>query len=78
MTVLAEKVAAEYLRLLDEGWTPDVDEFLGRVPKEHREACRALIEEMTAIEKEQGPRKLTKSEARAMFREMEAKTAAGL
>ena len=67
MTVLAEKVASEYVRLLDEGWTPDVDEFLGRVPEEHRDACREIIVKMTS---EQGPRRLTKTEAMAMFREM--------
>ena len=45
-TVTAEKLAAEFVRILGEGWKPDLDEFLGRVPKQHREECRRHIEQL--------------------------------
>ena len=45
-TVTAEKLAAEFVRILGEGWKPDLDEFLGRVPEQHREECRRHIEQL--------------------------------
>jgi len=45
----AESVATEYLRLFDEGWQPDLDEFLSRVPAELRDDCRRRIEELAAL-----------------------------
>ncbi|MHC4958689.1 MAG: hypothetical protein ACYTGN_09955 [Planctomycetota bacterium] len=68
MSDIVEQIAAEYMLLIEEGWTPDLDEFLGRVPEEHRDACAFRIEELSAPK---GPVKLTREEARAMFREME-------
>jgi len=73
MSVMAEKIAAEFMRLLDEGWTPDVDEFLHRVPEEHRDSCRQHIDQLRGVST--GPRRLTKAEAMAMFADMEAATA---
>ena len=45
-SVTAERLAAEFARLLGEGWTPDLDEFLGRVPEQHRGECRRHIEQL--------------------------------
>ncbi|HEY7820118.1 MAG TPA: hypothetical protein VIG29_17985, partial [Vicinamibacteria bacterium] len=47
--IRVESLATEYLRLHDEGWQPNIDEFLGRVPEEHREECRQRIEELAAL-----------------------------
>lgn len=47
--VSVENLATEYLRLFDEGWNPNLDEFLGRVPEEMREECRQRIEELAAL-----------------------------
>jgi len=44
-----ESVATEYLRLFDEGWQPDLEEFLGRVPDDLRDECRRRIEELAAL-----------------------------
>ena len=41
---MADRLASEYLRLLDEGWDPDLDEFLGRVPNDEMAALRRLQE----------------------------------
>ena len=49
---LAKKLASEYVRLLGEGWEPDLEEFLGRVPQELREPCRAQIADLTRIAEE--------------------------
>jgi len=43
---LADKLATEYARLLAEGWQPDLEEFLSRVPEPHRDACREQIASM--------------------------------
>jgi hypothetical protein len=51
-TVSAEGIATEYKRLIDEGWSPDLDEFLHRVPEDLREECRQLIVELTTIPSE--------------------------
>ena len=48
-TALAENLATEFLRLLEEGWTPDIDEFLSRVPEQQREHCRQRIEEVAVL-----------------------------
>ncbi len=42
-TVDAQAVAQEYWRLIEDGWSPDLDEFLGRVPGELRPRVEALI-----------------------------------
>ncbi|HEX5135417.1 MAG TPA: hypothetical protein VFY93_00465 [Planctomycetota bacterium] len=47
--ISVESLAAEYLRLVDEGWNPDLDEFLGRIPDDMREGCRNRIEELAAL-----------------------------
>jgi hypothetical protein len=51
-TRLPERLASEYLRLIDEGWEPDLEEFLGRVPEALRERCRARIEGVQGIAEE--------------------------
>ena len=72
-TVTAEKLAAEFVRILGEGWKPDLDEFLGRVPEQHREECRGCIEQLARrnglsvtprpSEPEPGPRESADDEA---------------
>jgi hypothetical protein len=47
--ISVESLSTEYLRLVDEGWNPDIDEFLGRIPDEMREDCRARIQELAAL-----------------------------
>ncbi len=47
--VSVESLATEYLRLFDEGWNPNLEEFLGRVPEEMREECRQRISELAAL-----------------------------
>jgi hypothetical protein len=47
-TVTVEGIATEFLRLIEEGWSPDLEEFLGRVPEDLREECRQRIEELSA------------------------------
>jgi len=47
--ISVESLAAEYLRLFDEGWNPNLEEFLGRVPDEMREGCRERISELAAL-----------------------------
>jgi hypothetical protein len=49
-TALAKNLATEFLRLLEEGWTPDIDEFLSRVPEQQREHCRQFIEEVAVLD----------------------------
>lgn len=39
-----DSLATEFLRLLDEGWQPDLEEFLARVPEDQREECRQRIQ----------------------------------
>ena len=51
-TVTVEGIAQEYMRLLDEGWTPDIEEFLHHVPEDMREECRQRIVELTAVPEE--------------------------
>lgn len=88
-TVTAERIALEYQRLLDEGWKPNVEEFLHRVPQALRPECRKRIQEMAAppaptppptVQERAprpptGPQKLSREEAKRMFREMEARRA---
>jgi len=47
--ISVESLAAEYLRLFDEGWNPNLDEFLSRVPEEMREECRQRVTELAAL-----------------------------
>jgi hypothetical protein len=47
--ISVENFATEYLRLFDEGWNPDLEEFLGRVPDDMREECRQRIDELAAL-----------------------------
>ncbi|MHC4971561.1 MAG: hypothetical protein ACYTG3_04455 [Planctomycetota bacterium] len=42
-------MATEFLRLIDEGWQPDLDEFLARVPDDQREECKKRIEELCSL-----------------------------
>jgi len=49
---LVEKLAVEYVRLVDEGWSPNLDEFLGRVPTRLREPCRLQIEGLMSVAEE--------------------------
>ena len=51
-SLLAEKLASEYVRLIAEGWNPDLDEFLGRIPEEHREHCREQIDDLVGVAEE--------------------------
>ncbi|MHC4340686.1 MAG: hypothetical protein ACYSX0_10815, partial [Planctomycetota bacterium] len=46
---LADNLATEFLRLFDEGWQPDIDEFLCRVPDEVRDECRQRILELAKL-----------------------------
>ncbi|MHC4931699.1 MAG: hypothetical protein ACYTGV_05860 [Planctomycetota bacterium] len=46
---LADNLATEFLRLFDEGWQPDVEEFLCRVPEEVRDECRQRINELATL-----------------------------
>jgi len=43
LTAGAQAIADEYMRLLVDGWSPDLEEFLGRVPEEMRAVVGALI-----------------------------------
>ena len=88
-TVSAERIAMEYQRLLEEGWKPSVEEFLHHVPQALRPECRKRIHELTgppaptppptvqerAPRPPTGPQKLSREEAKRMFREMEARRA---
>lgn len=47
-TVTVEGIATEFMRLIEEGWTPDIEEFLHHVPEDMRDDCRVRIEELTA------------------------------
>ncbi|MHC4491582.1 MAG: hypothetical protein ACYTDU_08165, partial [Planctomycetota bacterium] len=44
-----DSLATEFLRLIDEGWQPDLDEFLARVPDDQREECRNRIQELCSL-----------------------------
>jgi len=44
-----DNLATEFLRLIDEGWQPDLEEFLARVPDDQREECRNRIEELCSL-----------------------------
>ncbi|MHC5052977.1 MAG: hypothetical protein ACYTGK_20510, partial [Planctomycetota bacterium] len=44
-----DSLATEFLRLIDEGWQPDLDEFLARVPDDQREECKKRIEELCSL-----------------------------
>jgi hypothetical protein len=46
---LADNLATEFLRLFDEGWQPDLEEFLCRVPDEVRDECRQRIDELAML-----------------------------
>lgn len=80
--VTAQSVAKEFQQIKDEGYDPDVDEFLRHVPEDMREECRFHIEAQEAakraservVEKEpEAPKmiKLSREEAKAMFAAME-------
>ena len=43
-----EDVAQEFMRIIAEGWSPDPEEFLHRVPEDLREECRARLNELLA------------------------------
>jgi hypothetical protein len=47
--ISVESLATEYLRLCDEGWNPNIEEFLSRVPDEMRKGCRDRIAELAAL-----------------------------
>ena len=42
--VTAESIAREFQQIKDEGYNPDIDEFLHHIPKNMRDDVRALIE----------------------------------
>ncbi len=46
--VTAQSVAKEFQRIQDEGYDPDIDEFLHHVPEDMREECRFHIEAQEA------------------------------
>jgi hypothetical protein len=82
-TMTAERIAQEYQRLLEEGWKPDVEEFLHHVPQALRSDCRKKIQALLApppaakaperpAKPASGPQRLTREEAKRMFREMAA------
>jgi hypothetical protein len=90
-TMTVERIAKEYQRLLEEGWKPDVEEFLHHVPQALRSDCRKKIQALLAPPAEAkaperaakaperpakpapGPQRLTREEAKRMFREMAAR-----
>jgi hypothetical protein len=85
-TVTVERIAKEYQRLLEEGWKPEVEEFLHHVPQPLRPDCRKRIQELTgapaatkaaeprpAKAPPSGPQRMSREEAKRMFREMEAR-----
>ena len=41
-----EDIAQEFMRILAEGWSPDPEEFLHRVPQDLREECRQRLNEL--------------------------------
>ena len=45
-TATVEDIAQEFMRILAEGWTPDPEEFLHRVPEALREQCRERLDEL--------------------------------
>jgi len=45
-----ERLAAEFLRMIEEGVKPDLDEFLRRVPEEMREETHRRIEDLLALQ----------------------------
>ena len=77
--VTAESIAREFQQIKDEGYNPDIDEFLHHIPKNMRDDVRALIEAANAPEEPaqpEGPVKLSREEARAMFDAMAAAASA--
>ncbi|MHC4549562.1 MAG: hypothetical protein ACYTEZ_12385 [Planctomycetota bacterium] len=44
-----DSMATEFLRLIDEGWQPELEEFVRRVPVEHRQECRERIQELCRL-----------------------------
>ncbi|MHC4931270.1 MAG: serine/threonine-protein kinase, partial [Planctomycetota bacterium] len=42
----AEQLAKEFIRIRNEGYEPDLEEFLSRVPDEERDACREAIDRL--------------------------------
>ena len=85
--VTAQSVAREFQQIKDEGYNPDINEFLHHVPEDMREECRFHIEAQeaknlaaeraakkeAAVEPAEKPKmvKLSREEARAMFAAME-------
>ena len=107
-TATVDDIATEFLRIIEEGYSPEIDEFLRHVPKSLREPARKRILELTGkgaatepstatdpgaenspprepvelVVRRMSPRKkpepsgpvrLTREEAKRMFREMEAR-----
>jgi len=109
-TATVDDIATEFLRIIEEGYSPQIDEFLRHVPRDLREAARLRILELTgksagaepstatdpaaeeppvrepvqlvvrrmsprkkAEPEPTGPVRLSREEAKRMFREMEAR-----
>ncbi len=73
-TALAENLATEFLRLVEEGWTPDIDEFLSRVPEQQREHCRQFIETTAEVEPDEPVEVGTEPPEQEAVDEFEAQT----
>ena len=46
-TATVDDIATEFLRIIEEGYSPEIDEFLRHVPRDLREPARKRILEMT-------------------------------
>jgi len=42
-----EDIASEFLRIIEEGWDPEIEDFLRHVPEDLREQARKRILEVT-------------------------------
>ena len=60
----AQSVAKEFQQIKDEGYNPDINEFLHHVPEDMREECRFHIEAQEA--KNLAAERAAKKEAAAM------------
>ena len=79
-TDTVRKIVEEYGRILDEGYEPELDEFLRHVPETVRDETALAIE--AYLERRNGPKapampagpvKLSRDEAMAMFERMAAR-----
>jgi len=54
-TATVEDIAQEFMRILAEGWSPDPEEFLHRVPEALREQCRERLDELLGAQTPETP-----------------------